>query len=123
MAGALEGIKVLDLTRILSGPYCTMMLGDMGADVIKVENPNGGDDTRGWGPPFLNGVSTYYISVNRNKKSLTLNLKAQKGKEILAALIRQSDVVVENFRPGTLDKLGFPWEEIHKINPRAILTS
>ncbi|MBT5948152.1 MAG: CoA transferase, partial [Nitrospinaceae bacterium] len=83
MAGALEGIKVLDLTRILSGPYCTMMLGDMGADVIKVENPNGGDDTRGWGPPFLNGVSTYYISVNRNKKSLTLNLKAQKGKEIL----------------------------------------
>ena len=119
----LEDIRVLDLTQFWFGPYCTMMLGDMGADVIKVENPNGGDDTRGWGPPFLNGVSTYYISVNRNKKSLTLNLKAQKGKEILAALIRQSDVVVENFRPGTLDKLGFPWEEIHKINPRAILTS
>jgi CoA:oxalate CoA-transferase len=123
MAGALEGIRVLDLTRILSGPYCTMMLGDMGADVIKVENPNGGDDTRAWGPPFLNGVSTYYISINRNKKSLTLNLKHKKGKEILADLIRQSDVVVENFRPGTLDKLGFSWEEIHKINPRAILTS
>ena len=123
MAGALDGIRVLDLTRILSGPYCTMMLGDMGADVIKVENPSGGDDTRAWGPPFLNGVSTYYISVNRNKKSLTLNLKHKKGKEILAGLIRQSDVVVENFRPGTLDKLGFPWKEIHKINPRTILTA
>jgi crotonobetainyl-CoA:carnitine CoA-transferase CaiB-like acyl-CoA transferase len=123
MAGALQGIQVLDLTRILSGPYCTMMLGDMGADVIKVENPEGGDDTRGWGPPFLNGVSTYYISINRNKKSLTLNLKHEKGKEILADLIRRSDVVAENFRPGTLDKLGFAWEEIQRINPRAILTS
>ena len=123
MAGALQGIRVLDLTRILSGPYCTMMLGDMGADVIKVENPEGGDDTRGWGPPFLNGVSTYYISINRNKKSLTLNLKHEKGKEILADLIRRSDVVAENFRPGTLDKLGFAWEEIQRINPRAILTS
>lgn len=123
MSGPLEGVRVLDLTRILSGPYCTMMLGDMGADVIKVENPKGGDDTRGWGPPFLNGVSTYYISVNRNKKSFTLNLKEARGKEILTELIRQSDVVAENFRPGTLDKLGFPWEEIQKINPRAILTS
>jgi len=123
MAGALEGIRVLDLTRILSGPYCTMMLGDMGADVIKVENPEGGDDTRGWGPPFLNGVSTYYISINRNKKSLTLNLKHKKGKEILTNLIRQSDVVAENFRPGTLDKLGFAWEMIQRINPRTILTS
>ena len=123
MAGALQGIRVLDLTRILSGPYCTMMLGDMGADVIKVENPEGGDDTRGWGPPFLNGVSTYYISINRNKKSLTLNLKHEKGKEILADLIRRSDVVAENFRPGTLDKLGFAGEEIQRINPRAILTS
>ncbi len=123
MAGPLEGIRVLDLTRILSGPYCTMMLGDMGADVIKVENPKGGDDTRGWGPPFLNGVSTYYISVNRNKRSFTLNLKHERGKEILTELIRQSDVVAENFRPGTLDKLGFSWKEIQRINPRAILTS
>ena len=123
MAGPLEGVRVLDLTRILSGPYCTMMLGDMGADVIKVENPKGGDDTRAWGPPFLNGVSTYYISINRNKKSFTLNLKEARGKEILTELIRQSDVVAENFRPGTLDKLGFPWEEIQRINPRAILTS
>ncbi len=123
MSGPLEGVGVLDLTRILSGPYCTMMLGDMGADIIKVENPKGGDDTRGWGPPFLNGVSTYYISINRNKKSFTLNLKEARGKEILTELIRQSDVVAENFRPGTLDKLGFPWEEIQKINPRAILTA
>ncbi len=123
MAGPLEGIQVLDLTRILSGPYCTMMLGDMGADVVKVENPEGGDDTRKWGPPFLNGVSTYYISINRNKKSLTLNLKHERGKEILTELIRRSDVVAENFRPGTLDKLGFSWEEIHRINPRAVLTS
>jgi crotonobetainyl-CoA:carnitine CoA-transferase CaiB-like acyl-CoA transferase len=123
MAGPLEGIRVLDMTRILSGPYYTMMLGDMGADVIKVENPSGGDDTRGWGPPFLNGVSTYYISINRNKRSLTLNLKENRGKEILTELIRQSDVVAENFRPGTFDKLGFSWETIQGINPRAILTS
>ena len=123
MAGPLDGVRVLDLTRILSGPYCTMMLGDMGANVIKVENPAGGDDTRGWGPPFLNGVSTYYISVNRNKRSFTLNLKHERGKEILTGLIRQSDVVAENFRPGTLDKLGFSWKEIQRINPRAILTS
>src|SRR3990170_3114325 len=105
MPAPLEGIRVLDLTRILAGPYCTMMLGDMGAEVIKVENPDGGDDTRAWGPPFLNGVSTYFISINRNKKSVTLNLKEEKGKALLAGLIRASDVVVENFRPGTLEKL------------------
>ncbi len=123
MTGPLEGIRVVDLTRILAGPYCTMMLGDMGAEVIKIENPDGGDDTRGWGPPFLNGVSTYFISINRNKKSLTLNLKDERGKELLRDLIRKSDVVVENFRPGTLDKLGFSWEKIHAINPRAIFAS
>ncbi len=123
MAGPLEGIRVTDLTRILAGPYCTMMLADMGADVIKIENPVGGDDTRAWGPPFLNGVSTYYLSINRNKRSLTLNLKHARGKEILAGIIRRSDVVVENFRPGTLEKLGFPWEEIHRLNPRTVFTS
>lgn len=123
MAGPLEGIRVVDLTRILAGPYCTMMLGDMGAEVIKIEHPQGGDDTRGWGPPFLNGVSTYFISINRNKKSLTLNLKDERGKELLRDLIRKGDVVVENFRPGTLDKLGFSWEEIHRINPSAIFAS
>lgn len=123
MAGPLEGIRVVDLTRILAGPYCTMMLGDMGAEVIKIENPDGGDDTRGWGPPFLNGVSTYFISINRNKKSLTLNLKNERGKELLRDLIRKGDVVVENFRPGALDKLGFSWEEIHRINPAVIFAS
>ncbi|MDE0341252.1 MAG: CoA transferase, partial [Nitrospinae bacterium] len=111
------------LTRILAGPYCTMMLGDMGAEVIKIEHPEGGDDTRGWGPPFLNGVSTYFISINRNKKSFTLNLKDERGKELLRNLIRKGDVVVENFRPGTLDKLGFSWEEIHRINPAVIFAS
>ena len=123
MAGPLEGIRVVDLTRILAGPYCTMMLGDMGAEIIKIENPDGGDDTRGWGPPFLNGVSTYFISINRNKKSLTLNLKDERGKELLRDLIRNSDVMVENFRPGALEKLGFPWEEIHRINPAMIFAS
>ncbi|MBI3127248.1 MAG: CoA transferase [Candidatus Tectomicrobia bacterium] len=123
MPAPLVGIRVLDLTRILAGPYCTMMLGDMGAEIIKVENPDGGDDTRAWGPPFLNGVSTYFISINRNKKSVTLDLKKERGKALLAGLIRASDVVVENFRPGTLDKLGFPWEEIHRLNPRAVFCS
>ncbi len=123
MAGPLEGIRVVDLTRILAGPYCTMMLGDMGAEIIKIENPDGGDDTRGWGPPFLNGVSTYFLSINRNKKSLTLNLKHPRGKALLRDLILESDVMVENFRPGTLEKLGFPWEEIHRINPRMIFAS
>ncbi len=123
MAGPLEGVRVIDLTRILAGPYCTMMLGDMGAEVIKIEHPQGGDDTRGWGPPFLNGVSTYFISINRNKKSLTLNLKDERGKDLLRDLIRKGDVVVENFRPGTLDKLGFSWEEIHRINPAVIFAS
>lgn len=123
MPAPLVGIRVLDLTRILAGPYCTMMLGDMGAEIIKVENPDGGDDTRAWGPPFLNGVSTYFISINRNKKSVTLDLKKERGKALLTSLIRASDVVVENFRPGTLDKLGFPWEEIHRLNPRAVFCS
>ncbi len=123
MNAPLENIKVLDLTRILAGPYCTMMLGDMGAEIIKVENPKNGDDTRGWGPPFLKGVSTYFISVNRNKKSMTLNLKENKGKEILRKLIKQCDVMVENFRPGTLDNLGFPWSEIQKINDKIIFAS
>lgn len=123
MAGPLEGIRVVDLTRILAGPYCTMMLGDMGAEIIKIENPDGGDDTRGWGPPFLNGVSTYFLSINRNKKSLTLNLKHPRGKALLRDLILQSDVMVENFRPGTLAKLGFPWEEIHRVNPRMVFAS
>src|SRR3970282_2456347 len=104
--GALEGLRVLDLTRILAGPVCTMMLGDMGADVIKVEPPGAGDDTRTWGPPFVGNEAAYFLGLNRNKRSLTLNMAAQPGQEILAALLRKSDVLVENFKVGTVDKWG-----------------
>src|SRR4051812_34717677 len=100
--GALAGIRVIDLTRILAGPLCTMMLGDMGADVIKVEPPERGDDTRSWGPPFIAGESTYFLSINRNKRSLTLNLAVPAGQKILARLIEQADVLIDNFKLGTL---------------------
>jgi succinate--hydroxymethylglutarate CoA-transferase len=105
--GALTGIRVVDLTRILAGPLCTMMLGDMGADVIKVESPGKGDDTRTWGPPFIAGESTYFLSINRNKRSLTLNLAVPEGQKILAKLIEKGDVLIDNFKLGTLDKWGF----------------
>jgi crotonobetainyl-CoA:carnitine CoA-transferase CaiB-like acyl-CoA transferase len=118
----LKGIRVIDLTRILSGPYCTMTLGDLGAEVIKIEAPNG-DDTRQWGPPFVEGESAYYLSVNRNKKSIVLNLKEEKGKEIFFKLITDADVVVENFRPGTLEKLGIHYEILKQYNPGIILAS
>jgi len=101
----LKGIRVLDLTRVLAGPYCAMLLGDMGAEVIKVEEPGKGDDTRGW-PPFAGGESTYFMSVNRNKKSVTLNLKAPEGRDLLKRLAKKSDVLLENFRTGTMEKLG-----------------
>ena len=104
---ALEGIKVLDLSRALAGPYCTMMLADMGAEVIKLEMPGTGDDSRSWGPPFVEGESAYFMSVNRNKKSITVNMKSELSKEIVTKLIKQSDVLVENFRPGAMDRLGF----------------
>jgi crotonobetainyl-CoA:carnitine CoA-transferase CaiB-like acyl-CoA transferase len=115
----LKGIRVLDLTRVLAGPYCAMLLGDMGAEVIKVEEPGKGDDTRGW-PPFAGGESTYFMSVNRNKKSVTLNLKAPEGRELLKRLVKKSDVVLENFRTGTMDKLGLGYTTLAKINPRLI---
>jgi crotonobetainyl-CoA:carnitine CoA-transferase CaiB-like acyl-CoA transferase len=118
----LEGIKIIDLTRILSGPYCTMTLADLGADVIKIESP-AGDDTRQWGPPFVEGESAYYLSVNRNKKSVTLNLKEEKGKEVFFKLLEDADVVVENFRPGTLDRLGIGYEVLKQHNPGIILAS
>jgi crotonobetainyl-CoA:carnitine CoA-transferase CaiB-like acyl-CoA transferase len=102
--GALAGIKVLDLTRILAGPFCTMLLGDMGADVVKIENPGSGDDTRGWGPPFAGTETAYFLGVNRNKRSVTLDLKSARGQEILRDLIRRADVVIENFKVGTLEK-------------------
>jgi crotonobetainyl-CoA:carnitine CoA-transferase CaiB-like acyl-CoA transferase len=120
---ALEGMKVLDLSRVLTGPYCTMMLADMGADVIKVEQPGTGDDTRQWGPPFLEGESTYFLSVNRNKRSLTLNLKHPEGQEVLLRLLRWADVLVENFRPGYLDRLGFGYERLREVNPGLVYCS
>ena len=119
----LDGVRVVDLSRVLAGPYCSMLLADMGAEVIKIENPGKGDDTRGWGPPFIDGESAYYLSINRNKKSLTLNLKAGKGKEILRGLIRRSDILVENFRQGTMERLGFGYQAVRELNPRLIYCS
>lgn len=123
MRGPLDGLKVLDLTRILAGPFCTMILGDMGADVVKVENPDGGDDTRRWGPPFLEGESAYFLSVNRSKRSLTLNLKVPRGKALLADLLARADVLIENFRPGAVERLGFGYEATAAQNPRLIYCS
>lgn len=119
--GLLSGVRVLDLTRVLAGPYCTMMLGDMGADVIKVEEPGKGDDTRQWGPPFTkSGMSAYFISANRNKRSLTLNIKSKAGQQILRDLIRQADVLVENFKPGTLERLGLSYKALKKLRKNLI---
>ncbi len=126
----LEGIHVVDLTRALAGPYCTMMLGDLGADVIKVERPGKGDDCRGWGPPFVGepyssypGESAYFIAVNRNKRSITVNLKSPEGQEIVRRLASVSDVLVENFRTGVLDKMGLGYEELHALYPRLVYCS
>jgi len=121
--GALAGIRVLDLTRILAGPLCTMTLGDMGADVIKVEPPGAGDDTRSWGPPFAEGESAYYLGVNRNKRSITLNMAVKSGQEVLAGLIKKSDVLVENFKVGTLEKWGFGNDWLQANAPRVIRCS
>mgnify|MGYP001383809743 CR=1 FL=1 len=121
--GPLAGIKVLDLTRVLAGPYATMLLADLGADVIKVERPGTGDETRGWGPPFVAGTATYFLSVNRNKRSLALNLQDPRGQEILRRLAREADVVVENFRVGSQERLGCSYEELARENPRLIYCS
>src|ERR1051325_3706385 len=121
--GPLAGIKVFDLSRVLAGPTCTMLLGDMGAEVIKVERPEAGDDTRQWGPPFVGSESTYYLSCNRNKKSITLNLKSERGQQIAAALAGQSDVLVENLLPGTLDKFGLGYDALKARNPGLIYCS
>ena len=115
----LSGVRVLDLTRVLAGPFCSMILGDMGAEVIKVEEPGKGDDTRSW-PPFVGGESTYFMSVNRSKKSLTLNLKAPEGRDILRKLVRKSDVVLENFRTGTMERLGLGYATLARVNPRLV---
>jgi formyl-CoA transferase/CoA:oxalate CoA-transferase len=123
MMTPLHGITVLDLTRVLSGPYCTMLLADMGARVVKVEQPGKGDDTRAWGPPFLDGESAYFLSVNRNKESVTLDFKAPEGRAILERLIANTDVVVENFRPGALKKLGLDYASLAARHPRLVYCS
>ena len=122
-ARPLAGIRVIDLTRVMTGPYCTMMLGDLGADVIKIEHPEKGDDTRAWGPPFLNGEAAYYLSVNRNKRSIAIDLKSEAGTEIVWKLIESADVVVENFSPGTIARLGFGWDAIHARCPKVVMAS
>ncbi len=119
----LDDLTVVDLSRALAGPYCTMMLADLGARVIKVETPEGGDDTRGWGPPFLAGESAYFLSINRNKQSVTLNLKHPRARDLLLRLLAAADVLVENFRPGAMDRLGLGYAAVHEQLPRLIYCS
>ncbi|MEW6301683.1 MAG: CaiB/BaiF CoA-transferase family protein [Thermodesulfobacteriota bacterium] len=123
MAPPLEGFRVLDLSRVLAGPYCTMLLGDLGAEVIKVERPGAGDDTRAWGPPFAAGESAYYLCANRNKKSITVNLKFADGQEIIRRLACVSDVLVENFKVGELAQLGLGYERLRELNPELVYCS
>jgi len=120
---SLEGIRVLDLSRVLAGPYCSMMLGDLGAEVIKVEQPEVGDGTRQWGPPFKGGESAYFLCVNRNKKSITIDLKHPEGIKIVKELVKESDILIENFRYGTMNKFGLNYEVLKKINSKLIYCS
>jgi crotonobetainyl-CoA:carnitine CoA-transferase CaiB-like acyl-CoA transferase len=117
------GLTVVDFTRVLSGPYCTMLLADMGARVIKIEQPRHGDDTRAWGPPFVNGESAYFLSINRNKESLTLDLKHPASRKALDALLQRADVAVENFRPGTMERLGLGYDDVHRRFPQIVYCS
>src|SRR5438094_179063 len=119
----LDDLFIVDLSRILSGPVCSMILGDMGAEVIKIESPPHGDDSRQWGPPFIGGISTYFLSINRNKKSVGLHLKTEEGRRILWKMLERADVVLENFRPGVLERLGFGYPAVSKVNPRAVYCS
>ncbi|HEX6920520.1 MAG TPA: CoA transferase [Actinomycetes bacterium] len=127
MTGPLDGVLVVDLSRALAGPHAAMMLGDLGARVIKIENPDGGDDSRGWGPPFVGPEgaqeSTYFFSCNRNKESVTADLKSDEGRDLLTRLLRQADVLVENFRTGVLDRLGFSTTRLRELNPRLVVLS
>jgi formyl-CoA transferase len=118
----LQGIRVLDLSRVLAGPYCTMVLGDLGADVIKVESPEG-DETRAWGPPFAEGESAYYLCVNRNKRSMVVDFKTEEGRAVLRQLLQKSDILVENYRPGTLVRFGLDFETASALNPALIYCS
>ena len=125
MSGPLDGITVIDLSRALAGPQAGMMLGDLGARVIKVEAA-GGDDTRGWGPPFVgpdHDISTYFLAANRNKESIVLDLKSDDGRDILTRLVARADVLIENFRPGAMDRLGFSNDHLHELNARLIILS
>jgi crotonobetainyl-CoA:carnitine CoA-transferase CaiB-like acyl-CoA transferase len=122
-AGPLSGIRVVDFSRVLAGPYCTMLLADMGADVIKIEQPGAGDDTRAWGPPYLGTESGYYLSVNRNKRGIALDLKSEEGRAIALDLIRGADVVVENFRVGVMERLGLGYEQLRELKPDIIYGS
>jgi crotonobetainyl-CoA:carnitine CoA-transferase CaiB-like acyl-CoA transferase len=120
----LEGVRVLDLTRVLAGPLGTMVLGDLGADVVKIERPGSGDDLRSWGPPWTEDhESVYFVAVNRNKRSVALDLKSAEGRDVFLRLVREADVVVENFRPGTMQGLGLGWEELRGANPRLVFVS
>ena len=116
----LAGVKVMDLTQIMAGPYCTMMLADMGADVVKVEKPNGGDDTRRMGPPFIEGESAAFLGINRNKRSIVIDLRSDDGREIARRMARASDVLVQNFRPGALERMGLGYEQVREINPAIV---
>lgn len=120
MEQPLTGIRIIDLSQTLAGPFCSMLLADMGAEVIKIEIPNRGDGLRSWGPPFLGGEGVYFLGFNRNKKSITLNLKHKRGRKIFIKLINKADILLENFRPGTMEKLGFSYEKIKNTNPRII---
>jgi crotonobetainyl-CoA:carnitine CoA-transferase CaiB-like acyl-CoA transferase len=120
---ALAGLRIIDLSRVLAGPYCTMLLADLGADVIKIEHPVGGDDTRQWGPPWLNGQSAYYLSVNRNKRSMTLNLKHPRGQALARRLISMADVLVENFKVGAMEQYGLDYAAVSRENPRLVYCS
>ena len=116
----LAGVKVMDLTQIMAGPYCTMMLADMGADVLKIEKPNGGDDTRRMGPPFIEGESAAFLGINRNKRSIVIDLRSDDGREIARRMARASDVLVQNFRPGALERMGLGYEQVREINPAIV---
>lgn len=119
----LAGVTILDLSRVLSGPYCTMLAADMGARVIKVEHPDRGDDTRAWGPPFVQGESAYYLSINRNKESIAIDFKQHEGRRLLESLLSRADVLVENFRPGTLDAYGFGYADVSARHPGVVYVS
>jgi crotonobetainyl-CoA:carnitine CoA-transferase CaiB-like acyl-CoA transferase len=119
----LDGLTVVDFTRVLAGPYCTMQLGDLGARVVKIEQPGRGDDTRAWGPPFVGGESTYFLSINRNKESLALDLKQPRARAIAGALVARADVLVENFRPGAMERLGLGYDAVARQHPRIVYCS